>query len=136
MFAGLKRADYIACYEFCRRQRLSVTAAMVAGADCLSEIAFELECRQSDTLHAWKSRETYAPVDAMPEALDVACKHREKAAYQLLKDAPFADLAAVASACAHIKSAAHLVQRSLHPASDPQQSLFQRVTEDEALSYL
>jgi hypothetical protein len=50
VIAGLKSADDIACYEFCRRQRPNTFEALVAGADHLGLIAFELECRQPDTL--------------------------------------------------------------------------------------
>lgn len=121
---GLKRAEYSACYEFCRRQAADIRPGLAAGADSLGEIAFELECRQPEALLAWSFPEQYEPVECLPAALDAACETDRETVYQLLADAPFADLAATASACAHIKSAATQLARFAHQPPDPQQALF------------
>ena len=124
VIAGLKRAEYAACYEFCRRQASDIRPGLAAGAEFLGEIAFELECRQPQALLAWRFPEQYESVECLPTALDAACGAERETVYQLLADAPFADLAAIASACAHIKSAAKQLARFAHQAPDPQQALF------------
>ena len=121
---GLKCADYAACYEFCRRQRPDVLEALNLGAHRLGEIAFELECRQPQALLAWKFPDAYSPLGVLPDVLDAACEDNEDRIYSVLSDAPFADLALIASACAHIKSAAAHIRRYGAQTSNPQQPLF------------
>ena len=48
------------------------------------------------TLLDWKFPDAYAPVEALPDALDAACEGREGAVYALLTDAWLAELAAKA----------------------------------------
>lgn len=101
--AGLKRADYAACYEFCRRQSPEVLEPLAVGADRLGDIAFELQCRQPETLLAWKFPDAFESFEQLPAALDAACEGREGDLYPMLADAPFWALAATASACSYIK---------------------------------
>lgn len=122
--AGLKRADDAACHAFCQRQNPSLLDALDNGASRLGAIAFELECRQPATLIDWKFPEVFEPVEALPDALNAACEGREDRVYDLLADAPFADLAATASACSHIQSAVAQIRRYGPQMTDPQQSLW------------
>ncbi len=87
-----QRAEYDACYKFCRRQRPDLLDTLLAGADHLGAIAFELERWQLDALLDWKLPDAYALVE--------------------LTVTPFADLATTASACSYIKAPQRNADRS------------------------
>lgn len=123
VLAGLQRAEYAACHEFCRRQRSGLLDVLIAGADRLGDIARELELRQPATLLGWKFPDSYAPVESLPALLDAACEGREDDIYRMLADSPFSDLAATASACSYIRSSAAQIKRYGAAPRDPQRSL-------------
>jgi hypothetical protein len=106
---GLRRADYAACCEFCRRQASDVLDPLIAGTARLGTIVLELEFQRPQELMAWKFPDRYEPFHNLPATVDAACEGRESDVYDLLADARFADLAA--TACAYLRDAAAQIKR-------------------------